>query len=429
MLGLVIAHLLGTDAPSRTLADAATPAATRPWASLILPAATVIAFAGVAAVIVDSPLAAPVRAAGIAIAVAAALVVVASLRHNGAALDAVLCLVGLIAGTAAAGYAAARVIEGNWWLALVPVAGTIACVGLVVVGSLGALRRVSRGWRLLAIPIALVLAQFVIFPLTFGSFGSHGPRTPLERTTPANARAVAIPTDDGVVLQGWYMPAINGASVVLLPGAGGNRSHTLTHAAALASHGYGVLALDARGTGDSGGTNNLWGWQGVTDIRAAVAWLVHQPDVRDERVGLVGLSMGGEQAVTAAAQLDGVRAVVAEGVQARMSADTWYVTDDIRGSIERVVTAEMWAVADLWTDGGPPPSLRDCVALLDKRPILIIAADAPDEHAVAADLARRADTVEVWQTSGVGHTQALTQRPDEWHVRVGAFLDRSLLGR
>jgi hypothetical protein len=60
--------------------------------------------------------------------------------------------------------------------------------------------------------------------------------------------------------------------------------------------------------------------------------------------------------------------------------------------------------------------------------VLIIAADAPDERAVSADLAQRARAVEVWQTSGIAHTQALASDPGEWSRRVSAFLDRALLG-
>ena len=85
----------------------------------------------------------------------------------------------------------------------------------------------------------------------------------------------------------------------------------------------------------------------------------------------------------------------------------------------------MWAVASVWSDVPQPPNLRD-VAEAIQAPVLIIAADSPDEHAVAADFAARSPTVEVWQTTGIGHTEALEVAPAEWEARVIGFLDHAL---
>jgi hypothetical protein len=112
-----------------------------------------------------------------------------------------------------------------------------------------------------------------------------------------------------------------------------------------------------------------------------------------------------------------------------MPADTWYVQDGVRGWVDRTVSSIMWTVADLWTDASPPDSLRASIERLGDRSLLVIAADAADERAVAADLEQRSSTVSVWQTTGIGHTQALHADPDGWRERVGAFLDAALLGR
>jgi hypothetical protein len=66
-------------------------------------------------------------------------------------------------------------------------------------------------------------------------------------------------------------------------------------------------------------------------------------------------------------------------------------------------------------------------ARLGTIPVLIIAADSPDERAVAADFASRASRVEIWQTTGIGHVGALDADPDAWRDRVGAFLARALV--
>ena len=123
--------------------------------------------------------------------------------------------------------------------------------------------------------------------------------------TPTSRRltyeSVRLTTEDGVHLAGWYLASTNDAAVVLLHGAGSTRSDVLDEAAVLARHGFGVLLLDARGHGESGGRAMDFGWHGDADIAAATRYLAGRPDVDRERIGVVGMSMGGEEALGASA--------------------------------------------------------------------------------------------------------------------------------
>jgi dipeptidyl aminopeptidase/acylaminoacyl peptidase len=112
---------------------------------------------------------------------------------------------------------------------------------------------------------------------------------------------VALRTADGVRLSAWYVPPRNGAAVVLLPGAGSTRTAVLGQAAVLARHGYGALLVDSRGHGRSGGHAMDFGWWGGRDITAAVSYLTRQPGVQPGKIAVLGLSMGGEQAIAALA--------------------------------------------------------------------------------------------------------------------------------
>ena len=85
----------------------------------------------------------------------------------------------------------------------------------------------------------------------------------------------------------------------------------------LAKNGYGVLLVDPRGYGDSQGDPNAYGWGSTKDIDAAVAWLRRRPDVERRRIGGLGVSMGGEQMLEAAARNRGLKAVVSEGAGVR----------------------------------------------------------------------------------------------------------------
>ena len=71
----------------------------------------------------------------------------------------------------------------------------------------------------------------------------------------------------------------------------------------LARHGYGVLLFDRRGEGRSEGEPELAGAGAATkDIKAGVAYLQHRPDVDPDRIGGIGLSVGGEMMLEAAAE-------------------------------------------------------------------------------------------------------------------------------
>ncbi|HEY0644253.1 MAG TPA: alpha/beta fold hydrolase, partial [Nocardioides sp.] len=220
----------------------------------------------------------------------------------------------------------------------------LVVVGLVVAGWAGL--RVLRGtrarWWLLTVP-ALLLATYVsLWTVGQGVAATYPPHPGLGDRTPADVgldfREVTFRSGDGVELAGWYVPSRNGAAVALLHGAGSTRTAVLDHAAALAGHGYGVLLYDARGHGESAGDGMDFGWYGEADAAGAVDFLGDLPDVSPRRIGLVGLSMGGEQAIGAAGSDPRVAAVVAEGATNRVAADKGFLAAyGVRGEVQQQV--------------------------------------------------------------------------------------------
>jgi pimeloyl-ACP methyl ester carboxylesterase len=83
-------------------------------------------------------------------------------------------------------------------------------------------------------------------------------------------------------------------------------------AAKLADAGISSLRPDMRGCGKSGSRGlmqPMWDW--VEDVRAAISWLEVQSEVEPERIGVIGMSMGGGVACTTAAFDRRIKAVVA----------------------------------------------------------------------------------------------------------------------
>ena len=233
---------------------------------------------------------------------------------------------------------------------------------------------------------------------------------------------VAFTTGDGLRLEGWFIPPKNGATVIAFPGRAGPRGP----ARLLAQHGYGVLLFDRRGEGESEGDPNQYGWRGTRDLRAAVAYLASRPEVDANRIGAVGLSVGGEVLLQAAAENDDFAAIVSEGAGIRSIREAVHHP----GAVKVLMT---WATAistpatAIFTSDLPPRGLTDLSAEITE-PLLVIYSEKGQG---GEELSRKyyeaaKGPKELWAAPG-GHTGALDTAPGEYERRVVGFFDRTLL--
>jgi dienelactone hydrolase len=311
-----------------------------------------------------------------------------------------------------------------------------AGLGLTVGGTLVATRDRRLPRRILAGAAVLVATGLVVLTVSPAVAATNVPR-PAVGSSPASVdlayQEVTLRTSDGVSLAGWYVPSSNRAAVVLLHGAGSTRSDVLPQAAVLARAGFGVLLIDARGHGDSDGRAMDFGWHGDADIAAATSYLASLPEVDPQRIGALGLSMGGEEALGATATNELLRAVVAEGATARVAADEAWLSDrhGLRGAFQEQLERVQDVVTDALTDASVPTSLRAAIEASGlTRYLLITAGNVPNEGDAAAYLAAAApERVQVWTVEEAGHTGGLEVAPDEWTSRVVSFLSEALLAK
>ncbi|HYN30223.1 MAG TPA: alpha/beta fold hydrolase [Dermatophilaceae bacterium] len=341
-------------------------------------------------------------------------------------------LVGVVATGVGVAVAVPRLLAtGPSWVAvagLVVLAGGLAFLATAVVGFW---RATWRWWRLALAPL-LVLGLVGGYAVATGVLAAVPAPTPLAATTPTfpvPLAEVGVPTEDGVRLSAWWAPPRNGRVVVVLHGSGENRSAALPQAAVVARAGYGVLLLDARGHGRSEGRGMGFGWYGDQDVAGALDFVAAQPGVRGDPVALLGLSMGGEEAVGAAVSDGRVRAVVAEGATHRTAVDKarWLPTGTA-GTLQRGIDRLTYGLADLVSPASPPPPLQDAVARAQGTSFLLVAAGSRPDETNAAEVLRRAapDRVRVWTVPGAGHTGGLRAQPEQWEQTVLAFLDTAL---
>jgi uncharacterized protein len=120
-------------------------------------------------------------------------------------------------------------------------------------------------------------------------------------TVLSGGEEVTFPTEDGLILSGWYLPAPgeNETTVIVFNGNAGNRSHRAPLARALTDQGLAVLLTDYRGYGGNPGSPSEEGL--VLDAAAALAYLETRPDVEMDRLVYFGESLGAAVALRLAA--------------------------------------------------------------------------------------------------------------------------------
>ena len=318
---------------------------------------------------------------------------------------------------------------GDDFTGILAVLAGVALVGIGVAtlwrsrrgGSLP--RRIVRR-SLLGLAAALV-AYGIIAPIGFGYVITHVLRPTVPAADLRTAyEDVSFETSDGLRLQGWYIPSRNGAAVIAFPG----RSGPQKHARMLAAHGYGVLLFDRRGEGESDGDSNLFGWGGARDIDAAVEFLQRRPDVEAGRIGGIGLSVGGELMLEAAAGNPALAAVVSEGAGTRAFSDSMQDVDGAEKWLSLPGQALLTASVAVFSSTLPPKQLVDLVPRITQPLFLIWAPNGGNVETMNPEYYRlAAGPKQIWSIPDAKHVLGITARPQQYELRVVGFLDDALL--
>jgi hypothetical protein len=282
---------------------------------------------------------------------------------------------------------------------------------------------VWRYARRALLALALVIGlYFGMYPFAESYVVTHSGRTYVPTPNLGTAfEEVAFTSSDGLRLKGWFVPSKNGATVISFPGRRGPRGP----ARLLASHGYGVLLFDRRGEGESEGDPNQYGWRGTRDLEGAISYLRSRPDVDPNRIGGVGLSVGGEVMLQAAAETDDFAAIVSEGAGIRSIREAVHYPGAVKVIVTEITAVSTFATA-IFSSDLPPRGLTDLSAEITE-PLLVIYAEKGQG---GEELSRKYHDAargpkELWAAPG-GHTGALDTAPQEYERRVIGFFDRTL---
>jgi fermentation-respiration switch protein FrsA (DUF1100 family) len=282
--------------------------------------------------------------------------------------------------------------------------------------------------RMLVLLVTLLLAYFGVGFLVLLWMTSPRRKSPL--ATPASGglayKEIELRSTDGVRLSAWWVPA-EGSSLaaVLVPGWTGYKfdEHLLQTITVYHRAGYGVLMLDLRAQGESGGSRRTLGYREVRDVHGALGWLQRQGYALDQVV-LHGWSMGGATAMRAAPG-KGLAAVVEEAGYGDLPL---LLKDKIPEFIRfgGLLRPAILLAGRLFPDFDPwevVPKI-DAATLSDEGVPLFIIHSTEDDivpYEQARILAAAYPEATVWKLEGYGHVEAY-EHP-EYAQRLRAFLD------
>jgi pimeloyl-ACP methyl ester carboxylesterase len=272
---------------------------------------------------------------------------------------------------------------------------------------------------------AAVIAQLGVLPFVIANQVTHAPRWAIDESAVGIAhREIRIELPDGRRLSAWYVPSRNGAAVLLSHGSGGSRGRVAAHVRMLARHGYGVLALDNPGNGESDGHSNGLGDNAQPGIAAGLDYLARRPDVNPKRIAGFGLSLGGEVLLEAASRDRRLAAVVSDGAARPVDGDKVNPKGALEGAIGWLGMQSVRAISGM----KPSPSLVAMMPAIAPRPVLLVAGGGFPDEIPASRLYRAAggSAVQLWELPDTGHTAGLRTHPGAYEARTVGFLDRAL---
>jgi uncharacterized protein len=244
--------------------------------------------------------------------------------------------------------------------------------------------------------------------------------------------AVTFQSGSGATIHAWYVPGSRGDGAVLLfHGMGANRSAMLDRAEFLHGQGFTILAPDFQAHGESkgGGDHITLGALESLDAEAAMNYL--RARAPGERIGVIGVSLGGAAALLGhgplpvdAFVLESVYPTLHAAVQHRMQ--VWlgplgFVSDAATPILLRLIGPEIGV-----TERAMHPI--DAIARI-KSAVLVIAGTADRYTPIAetrALFARAPEPKQLWEVAGAGHEDLYAYAGAEYERRVGAFLAAQL---
>jgi len=226
-------------------------------------------------------------------------------------------------------------------------------------------------------------------------------------------------SEDGTILQGWFVPAKTMETkglVVFCHGADTNIGEYYPSVEFLPAGGFDLFLFDYRGYGASEGKPSREGT--IEDAHAAIDYAKRIPLVRKPVVALQGFSLGAGIAIVVAAERPDVAGIVAEGgfesyrrIGRKVAGDRWS-------------TWALQILVPILISGGSDPI--DYVQSISPRPLFLIHGqkDPLIPYTMTEDLYTKAgEPKKLWIMKDYVHYNPPEKRHPQYERRVSNFLE------
>lgn len=284
-----------------------------------------------------------------------------------------------------------------------------------------------------AAALALVTRQQAVFLVT-----SRADQRQVNEQTPADYglpyEEITVTNDLDQTLVGWYVPPENGAVIMLQHGYKSGRQWQLNEAKMLHDAGYGSLLTTVRAHDQSEGELISFGYYEMADLAAWHAFLLSRQEVDPEKIGMLGVSMGGSMVLQYASANEDIKAVVAHSPFSSLD-------DTVETSMRYFLNLPDWAASVVvplvvfWGEqiGGfdsAEVDAKEWIPDISPRPVFLL--DAGQDIVVSADstelLYEAAEQPKFfWQCPACDHAALDVQRADKFEACLLSFYDRYLL--
>jgi uncharacterized protein len=291
--------------------------------------------------------------------------------------------------------------------------------------------------RLLAVALLAAAVGYLSISLVVAERFTHVVRYHVARAPLVVAPTyenVALRTSDGLALSGWYFPTGHDRAAIVVHGRDGNRVGGENRtgekiADVLIADGYDVLLFDLRGAGDSEGDRFSLGYQERRDVAAAIEY-VGARGIREDRIALIGISMGAGTVLQTLLLHPKVGAVVADSSYTDAETITSENLENVAGVPAWFTPGVLLLSKVVFGLDGDQVRPVDVVRAHPERPILFIHCDEDEliaMHHPRELLAASANRgSQLWIATGCQHAWAFNNHPVEYQARLVAFLDAQI---
>jgi fermentation-respiration switch protein FrsA (DUF1100 family) len=283
-------------------------------------------------------------------------------------------------------------------------------------------------WRWLVSVLVLGLATGLVLIIISGVLLSMPIRRAVGPAPPdLRAEDVVIPSPSGSALKGWLIRGRPGRGiVVVLHGVNASRSSMISRLRLLSDAGYSALAIDFQAHGESPGGIVTFGHLEALDARAAVDFA--RAALPGERVGVIGVSLGGAAALLGPGPLP-VEALLVESVFPNIESALGNRFAHYLGPAGRLLTPAYTALMPLVVHVRAR-ELRPIDRIGEAKAPVFVMSGSEDRYTTIDEaralFARAPEPKQFWAVDGAAHVELVDYAPAEYRRRVLEFLGKYL---